>query len=179
MSRIGRLPVPVPKGVTVTVTPGAVQIKGPKGNLATPLPPGISCAVEGGKAHLSRRDDTKRGKALHGLARALLANAVKGVSEGFTRELEIQGIGYRAQLQGKRLEMALGFSHPVVYAVPEGITITVDPKQTRITVAGFDRQKVGQAAAEIRGFKPPEPYKGKGIRYAGEFVRKKVGKTGA
>jgi large subunit ribosomal protein L6 len=113
------------------------------------------------------------------MARALLANAVKGVTEGFTRELEIQGIGYKAQVQGKNLEMALGFSHQVVYPVPEGVTVTVDQKQTRIVVTGTDRQAVGQAAAEIRGFKPPEPYKGKGIRYAGEYVKKKVGKTGA
>jgi large subunit ribosomal protein L6 len=179
MSRIGRLPVPLPQGVSLSVAAGGIQVKGPKGVLSTPLPPGISCKVETGKAHIARSSDAKRDKALHGLTRALLANAVKGVTDGFTRELEIQGIGYRAQLQGKRLEMALGFSHPVVYAIPDGVGITVDPKQTRITVSGTDRQKVGQVAAEIRGFKPPEPYKGKGIRYAGEFVKKKVGKTGA
>lgn len=179
MSRIGRLPVPVPKGVTLTVSTDTVLVKGPKGSLTTPLPRGIGCKVEAEKATLSRRADSKREKALHGLSRALLANAVKGVTDGFSRELEIQGIGYRAQIQNKRLEMSLGFSHPVVYPVPEGITIAVDQKQTRITVSGIDRQKVGQVAAEIRGFKPPEPYKGKGIRYVGEFVRRKVGKTGA
>jgi large subunit ribosomal protein L6 len=179
MSRIGRLPVPVPKGVTLTVSPSAIQVKGPKGTLQSPLPDGITCDLDSGKATLKRKSDAKRDKALHGMARALLANAVKGVTDGFTRELEIQGIGYKAQVQGKNLEMALGFSHPVVYKVPEGVSITVDQKQTRIVVSGTDRQRVGQAAAEIRGFKPPEPYKGKGIRYAGEYVKKKVGKTGA
>jgi large subunit ribosomal protein L6 len=179
MSRIGRLPVAIPKGVTLTVTASAVQIKGPKGTLHSPLPQGISCGIEGTTATLKRKSDAKRDKALHGMARALLANAVKGVTEGFTRELEIQGIGYKAQVQGKNLEMALGFSHQIVYPVPEGVTVTVDQKQTRIVVTGTDRQAVGQVAAEIRGFKPPEPYKGKGIRYAGEYVKKKVGKTGA
>jgi len=171
--------VTVPKGVTLTVNAGSIQVKGPKGTLTSPLFDGISCALDGAKAVLARRGEAKRDKALHGTARALLANAVKGVTDGFTRELEIQGIGYKAQLQGKSLEMALGYSHPIVYAVPEGVSIAVDQKQTRITVTGTDRQKVGQVAAEIRDFKPPEPYKGKGIRYAGEYVKKKVGKTGA
>jgi len=179
MSRIGRLPVVVPQGVSLTVASESIQVKGPKGALTTPLPPGIACKVESGMASFTRQTDQKRDKALHGLARALLANAVKGVTQGFTRELEIQGIGYRAQVQGKKLEMSLGFSHPIAYTVPEGVSVTVDPKQVRITVSGTDRQKVGQVAAEIRGFKPPEPYKGKGIRYAGEHVRRKVGKTGA
>jgi large subunit ribosomal protein L6 len=179
MSRIGRLPVQLPKGVTLEVSGGAIQVKGPKGNLTSPLPTGLACKIDGTTAVVSRSSEEKRVKALHGMARALLANAVKGVSEGFSKELEIQGIGYRAQVQGKKLEMTLGFSHPVVYAVPEGITVAVDQKQTRITVAGLDRQRVGQVASEIRGFKPPEPYKGKGIRYVGEMVRRKVGKTGA
>ena len=179
MSRIGRLPVTVPQGVTVKVAPGAVEVKGPKGSLTTPLPPGISCKVESGKALFSRRSESKREKAFHGLARALLANAVKGVTEGFSRELEIQGIGYRAQVQGSNLELALGFSHQVVYPVPKGIVVAVDKKQTRISITGYDRQQVGQVAAEIRGLKPPEPYKGKGIRYVNEVVRRKVGKTGA
>ena len=179
MSRIGRLPVTLPKGVTVAVGADAIQVKGPKGAIASPLPPGISCAVDAGKAVFKRSRELKRDKALHGLARALLANAVKGVSEGFSRELEIQGIGYKAQMQGKNLEMSLGFSHAVVFPVPDGVTIAVDPKQMRITISGIDRQRVGQVAANIRGIKPPEPYKGKGIRYAGEHVRRKVGKTGA
>jgi len=179
MSRIGKLPVALPQGVSLTVGTGSIQVKGPKGTLTTPLPRGISCEVGAGKAQFSRARDGKQDRAFHGLARALLANAVKGVTEGFSRELEIHGIGYRAQVQGKRLEMALGFSHPVVYAIPEGVAVAVDQKQTRITVSGTDRQKVGQVAAEIRGAKPPEPYKGKGIRYAGEHVRRKVGKTGA
>jgi len=179
MSRIGRLPVPLPKGVSLSVAADTIEVKGPRGVVATPLPPGISCAVDAGKAVFSRKSEAKREKALHGLARALLANAVKGVTDGFTRELEIQGIGYKALVQGKNLEMSLGFSHQIVYPVPEGVSVLVDPKQTRITVSGIDRQKVGQVAAEIRGIKPPEPYKGKGIRYAGEHVRRKVGKTGA
>jgi len=179
MSRIGKQPVALPQGVTLTIAAGSVQVKGPKGTLTTPLPPGISCKVEASKAQVSRSGDEKRDRAYHGLARALLANAVKGVTEGFKRELEIHGIGYRAQVQGKKLEMTLGFSHPIVYAVPDGVTVAVDPKQTRLTVSGTDRQMVGQVAADIRGFRPPEPYKGKGIRYAGEHVRRKVGKTGA
>ncbi len=179
MSRIGRLPVPIPKGVSVSVARTAVEVSGPKGKLVSPLPPGIGCRVEEGRAVVTRTTEQKRERAFHGMARALLANAVKGVSQGFTRELEIQGIGYKAQVQGKKLEMALGFSHPVVYAVPEGVSIAVDAKAGRISITGADKQQVGQVAAEIRGIKPPEPYKGKGIRYVGEHVKKKVGKTGA
>jgi large subunit ribosomal protein L6 len=179
MSRIGRLPIPVPKGVSLTVSRESVQVKGPKGSIASPIPGGITCEIEGDRAIIKRRSDLKRDRALHGLTRALLANAVKGVSEGFSKELEIQGIGYKALVQGKNLELSLGFSHQVVFPVPEGVSIAVDPKQTRITVSGIDRQRVGQVASEIRGLKPPEPYKGKGIRYAGEQVRRKVGKTGA
>jgi large subunit ribosomal protein L6 len=179
MSRIGKQPITIPTGVNLKVATGSVEVKGPKGTLTSPLPPGISCEVDKGSAQINRRTDAKRERAFHGLARALLANAVKGVSEGFSKNLEIQGIGYKAQVQGKNLELALGFSHQVIYAVPEGLKIEVDKKQTKISISGVDRQKVGQAAAEIRGLKPPEPYKGKGIRYAGEFVKKKVGKTGA
>ncbi len=179
MSRIGKLPVSLPGGVSLSIQKTDVEVKGPKGTLRTPLPPGIGCRVEGGRAVLTRSTEQKRERAFHGMARALLANAVKGVSEGFSRDLEIQGIGYKAQLQGKRLEMALGFSHPVVYPVPEGVSIAVDTKAGRISITGADKQKVGQVAAEIRGIKPPEPYKGKGIRYVGEYVKKKVGKTGA
>jgi len=178
MSRIGRLPVSIPQGVTLTVSKDAVQVKGPKGTLVTPLPGGIKCALENGEAVLARRNDERTQRALHGLARALLANAVKGVSAGWTRDLEIQGIGYRANVQGKNVEFALGYSHPVVYPIPEGVSITVE-KQTRVSVSGADRQKVGQVAAEIRSLRPPEPYKGKGIRYTDEIIKKKVGKTGA
>jgi large subunit ribosomal protein L6 len=179
MSRIGRLPVQLPQGVSLKVGVDSVEVKGPKGVLMSPLPPGISCKVEEGSARLSRRSEAKREKAFHGLSRALLANAVKGVTDGFTKQLEIQGIGFKAQLEGEKLELALGFSHPVSYKIPEGVTISVDKKLTQITISGTDRQKVGQVAAEIRGLKPPEPYKGKGIRYAGEKIRRKVGKAGA
>jgi large subunit ribosomal protein L6 len=179
MSRIGKMPVSLPKGVSVKAASASVEVKGPKGSLTTPLPPGISCEVVEGSALVKRASESKRERAFHGLARALLANAVKGVSDGFMRELEIQGIGFKAQIQGKRLEMALGFSHPVIYAVPEGVDIAVDQKAGRIKVTGLDKQRVGQVAAEIRSLKPPEPYKGKGIRYVGEHVKKKVGKTGA
>ena len=178
MSRIGKLPVALPQGVTVTVGKAEIQVKGPKGSLATPLPGGITCKVEGGAAHLARRNDERQQRALHGLARALLANAVKGVSSGWSRDLDIQGIGYRAIVQGKNIEFALGYSHPIVFPVPEGIAVTVE-KQTRVSVSGVDRQKVGQVAAEIRSLRPPEPYKGKGIRYLDEVIKKKVGKTGA
>jgi large subunit ribosomal protein L6 len=178
MSRIGKLPVAVPQGVTVTVGKDNLQVKGPKGTLVTPLPGGITCAVDGGTAVLARRNDERTQRALHGLSRALLANAVKGVSAGWTRDLEIQGIGYRATLQGRNIEFALGYSHPVIYPIPEGVSVTVE-KQTRLSVSGADRQKVGQVAAEIRSLRPPEPYKGKGIRYADEVIKKKVGKTGA
>jgi len=179
MSRIGKMPVSLPAGVSLKVQKMDVEVKGPKGTLHTPLPPGIGCKVEEGRAVLTRTTEQKRERAFHGMARALLANAVKGVSEGFSRDLEIQGIGYKAQIQGKKLEMALGFSHPVVYPVPDGVSIAVDTKVGRISITGTDKQKVGQVAAEIRGIKPPEPYKGKGIRYVGEYVKKKVGKTGA
>lgn len=178
MSRIGRLPITLPQGVSVTVGSATMQVKGPKGSIASPLPQGIAAKVEAGTVHLSRATDGRQHRALHGLARALLANAVKGVAAGWTRDLDIQGIGYRATISGKNIEFALGYSHPVVFAIPEGISVTVE-KQTRITVTGVDRQAVGQVAAEIRGLRPPEPYKGKGIRYLNEFIKKKVGKTGA
>lgn len=178
MSRIGRLPVKLPQGVNVTVGTGQMQIKGPKGVLTAPLPGGISASIADGVVTLARATDGRQHRALHGLSRALLANAVKGVSTGWTRDLDIQGIGYRAAVAGKTVELALGFSHPVVYPIPEGISITVE-KQTRMTITGVDRQRVGQVAAEIRSLKPPEPYKGKGIRYLDEVVKKKVGKTGA
>jgi large subunit ribosomal protein L6 len=178
MSRIGNLPVKLPQGVTVGVGKDGIEVKGPKGTLKTPQPDGISCKVENGEAILTRRNDERKQRALHGLARALLANAVNGVTTGWSRALEIQGIGYRAAVKGDKLELALGFSHPVVYPIPKEISIAVE-KNTRMVITGIDRQQVGQVAAEIRRLRPPEPYKGKGIRYAGEIVRKKVGKTGA
>lgn len=178
MSRIGNLPVDLPEGVSISIGKDGVVVKGPMGTMTTPQPEGITCKVEGKTVAVTRRNDERRQRALHGLARALLANAVTGVSKGWSRELEIQGIGYRAAVQGDKVELALGFSHPVVYSIPKGITVKVD-KNTRVSVSGVDRQQVGQVAAALRNLRPPEPYKGKGIRYAGEIVRKKVGKTGA
>jgi large subunit ribosomal protein L6 len=178
MSRIGKLPIPLTQGVKVTVLADAVTVQGPKGALTQPLPPGITAATEGERLVVKRKDDTKRMKALHGLVRALLANAVNGVTKGFTRELEIQGVGYRAQVAGGVVNFSLGYTHPIDFAIPAGILIAVD-RQTKITVSGADRQKVGQVAAKIRALRPPDVYKGKGIRYVGEVVRKKAGKTGA
>ncbi len=178
MSRVGKMPVNLPKGVKVTPGDGVVQVEGPKGKATQPLPSGIQARLEGEVLTLVRSGESKGQRSLHGLARSLVANAVKGVSTGFTRELQIEGIGYRAQVQGTDLNLNLGYSHPVVYKIPAGITIKVD-NQVKIAVSGSDRQQVGQVAAEIRGLRPPEPYKGKGIRYADEHVKRKVGKTGA
>lgn len=178
MSRIGRLPIPLSPGVKVTLGTDAVTVQGPKGVLTQPLPPGITAESEGERLLVKRKDDTKRMKALHGLSRALLANAVNGVTKGFTRELEIQGVGYRAQVAAGSITLNLGYTHAIEFRIPEGIQIAVD-RQTKITVSGPDRQKVGQVAAKIRALRPPDVYKGKGIRYAGEVVRKKAGKTGA
>lgn len=178
MSRIGSLPVEIPKGVTVTQADKSIRVKGPKGELSTPIPGGISCSIEKEQIQFSRVDDEREHRALHGLARALLYNAVTGVSTGWTKGLEIQGIGYRATVQGKTIEFALGYSHPVIFRIPDGIEVKVD-RQTRLEISGADRQQVGQIAADIRALRPPEPYKGKGIRYANEVIKKKVGKTGA
>jgi large subunit ribosomal protein L6 len=178
MSRIGRLPIPLPPGVKITVGADAVTVQGPKGTLTQPLPAGITAEAEGERLLVRRKDDTKRMKALHGLARALLANAVGGVTKGFTRDLEIQGVGYRAQVAGGAVNFSLGYTHPIDFPIPAGIQVAVE-RQTKITVSGADRQKVGQVAAKIRALRPPDVYKGKGIRYAGEVVRKKAGKTGA
>ena len=178
MSRIGKLPIPLQGGVNVKVDAGVVTVAGPKGTLTQPLADGISAELQDDRLVLKRKDDTKKQKALHGLMRALLANAVTGVAKGFSRDLEIQGVGYRAQMAGQSVTFNLGYTHPVDFPVPQGIQITVD-KQTKLTVAGIDRQQVGQVAAEIRSLRPPDVYKGKGIRYAGEVVRKKAGKAGA
>jgi large subunit ribosomal protein L6 len=178
MSRIGRKPIPIPKGVTVKIEGNTVAIEGPKGRLETPLPSGIHMEQRDGTLVAIRQDDSQA--ALHGLARALVNNAVEGVTKGWTKELEIVGIGYRAELKGKGMVVFnLGFSHPVEYPLPSGIEVAIDPKQTRLTVTGIDRQKVGQVAAEMRGLRPPDPYKNKGVRYVGERLKKKVGKTGA
>jgi large subunit ribosomal protein L6 len=182
MSRIGKKPIPIPKGVTVKVAPDAVEVQGPKGKLRQPIPPGITFAQESdnGAATLvakPQRED-KELKKFYGLARSLVANAVTGVTEGFKKELDIVGIGYRAELKGKQVVFALGYSHPIVFDIPNGIDIAVD-KQTHITVTGVDRQLVGQVAANIRRMRKPDPYKQKGVRYTGEVLKKKVGKTGA
>jgi large subunit ribosomal protein L6 len=178
MSRIGKKPITIPKGVKVDVQPGAVEIQGPKGKLRQPLPTGIKFQVNG--EHLQAQtmhDDPQLGK-FHGLARSLVANAVRGVTEGFRKDLDIVGVGYRAELKGKQVHFALGYSHPVVFDIPPGIDIAID-KQTHITVTGIDRQQVGQVAANIRRLRKPDPYKQKGVRYTGEVLKKKAGKTGA
>jgi len=178
MSRIGKKPIPVPQGVKIEIVGNLVKIQGPKGKLEQALPPGISMEQKDGQLVAIRPSDDEA--ALHGLARALVNNAVEGVTKGWTRELEIVGIGYRAELKGKgTVVFSLGYSHPIEYPLPSGIDVTVDPKQTKLSVTGIDRQKVGQVAAEMRGLRPPDPYKNKGVRYAGEKLKKKVGKTGA
>ncbi len=178
MSRIGKQPVRIPSGVTVSIGDGQIAVKGPKGSLSGAVPASISAAVEDECVVFSRPDDTKENRALHGLARALANNMVAGVTEGFSKGLEIEGVGYRAELKGGTLILTLGFSHPVEMKVPEGLSVTMDGN-TKLKVEGIDKQAVGQFAADIRGHRPPEPYKGKGIRYAGERIRRKVGKTGA
>jgi large subunit ribosomal protein L6 len=179
MSRVGKKPIPIPRGVTVNVEAGAVEVKGPRGTLRQLVPPGIifELAETTLTAQLERADDRSLSK-FHGLARSLVANAVHGVSEGFKKELDIVGIGYRAELTGQQVVFALGYSHPVNFDIPAGIEVAVE-KQTHVTVTGVDRQLVGQVAANIRSLRKPDPYKQKGIRYTGEVLKKKVGKTGA
>jgi large subunit ribosomal protein L6 len=178
MSRIGRKPVAIPSGVSVEQVEGELRVKGPKGALHAPVPPSVTVSVDGGVARFARVDDRKPSRSFHGLARATLANMVRGVTEGFTRELQIEGVGFRAEASGKKLTLSLGFSHPVVMEVPEGLAVAVEG-QNKIRISGIDREKVGQFASEIRGLRPPEPYKGKGVRYADERIRRKVGKAGA
>jgi large subunit ribosomal protein L6 len=178
MSRIGKKPIPIPKGVSVTIAGDAVEVQGPKGKMRQAVPPGIVIAQENGAlvASLAREEGALH--KFHGLARSLVANAVSGVTDGFKKELDIVGVGYRAELKGKQVVFALGYSHPVVFDIPNGIDIAVD-KQTHIVVTGVDRQLVGQVAANIRRMRKPDPYKQKGVRYTGEVLKKKVGKTGA
>jgi large subunit ribosomal protein L6 len=178
MSRIGRLPIPIPSGVSVEARDGALRVRGPKGELAQPIPRGIRVEIGDGTVRFQREDDRKPTRALHGLARALTANMVKGVTQGFTRQLSIVGVGYRAEVSGRTLRLALGFSHPVEMAIPEGVKVSVE-KNTELTLEGNDKAVLGQFAADIRSIRPPEPYKGKGVRYTGEHVRRKVGKAGA
>ena len=175
MSRIGKRPVAVPSGVTATVDGQTVKMKGPKGQLQFIVHDDVEVKFENGEVKVAPRVKTNRAQAMYGTARAQVANLVAGVTKGFEKKLEITGVGYRAALQGKNLQLALGYSHDVVYPIPEGIAITV-PKPTEIVIVGSDSQRVGQVAAEIRSYRPPEPYKGKGVRYAGEYVRRKEGK---
>jgi large subunit ribosomal protein L6 len=175
MSRIGRKPVPVPEAVTVEIVPGTIAVKGPKGELSQFYSPDMTVSQNEGVVTVERPTDRGEHRALHGLTRSLIANMVEGVTDGFEKRLEIQGVGYRAALKGKNLELALGYSHPVAIEAPEGIEFEV-PQPTEIVVRGIDKQLVGQVAADIRKRRPPEPYKGKGIRYRGEQVLRKVGK---
>ncbi len=177
MSRIGRTPIAIPAGVDVSLDGAVVTVKGPKGELAHSVAAPIAVAVEGDQITVSRPDDERTSRSLHGLTRTLIANMVTGVTEGYKKQLEIAGTGYRVVAKGKDVEFALGFSHPVPFAAPEGIELTVD-SQTKLTVAGIDKQLVGETAARIRKLKKPEPYKGKGIHYVGETIRRKVGKAG-
>lgn len=176
MSKTGQKPVPIPAGVTVTVATGKLAIKGPKGELSQVLPPTVKVVVEGGNVRVSRNSDMPQNKADHGTIRSIVANMVEGVVKGFARELELEGVGFKAAVQGQTLEISLGFPAPVKFEIPAGVKVAVDAG-TRIAVSGVDKQKVGDAAARIRSFFPAEPYKGKGLRYKGERVRRKVGKT--
>jgi large subunit ribosomal protein L6 len=175
MSKIGKKGVPLPKGVTAAVEGATVKIKGPKGELSLPLAAGIAAKIENNAIVVAPRENPAEHKAAWGFTRAMVANLVRGVTTGYEKRLEINGVGYRAQVQGKQLQLALGYSHEVSYAIPEGITIAT-PKPTEVVVSGIDKQKVGQVAAEIRDFRPPEPYKGKGVKYSDETIFRKEGK---
>ena len=178
MSRIGKKPIVIPKGVDVSVGGGQVSVKGPKGQLTEPVPGDMKISVEDGEIKIARPDERKPTRALHGLVRALVANMVQGVTTEFSKELDIQGVGYRAEAPGKKLVLSVGYSHPVEMPVPQGLTVSVE-NNTSVKISGADRQQVGQFAANVRSVRPPEPYKGKGIRYRDEHVRRKVGKAGA
>jgi large subunit ribosomal protein L6 len=178
MSRIGKKPIDIPSGVSVEIAGAEVKVKGPKGHLTYSVPSGVSMAVDAGKVLVSRDTDKKEHRALHGLSRSILFNMVTGVSQGYTRVLEIKGVGYRAQVKGNKIALTLGYSHPVEYELPQGITAAADDKQTTITLQGFDKALIGQVAANIRQLRSPDVYKGKGLRYAGERLKLKAGKTG-
>jgi large subunit ribosomal protein L6 len=178
MSRIGKKPIAIPKGVTVKVDAAGVDVKGPKGQMKQALPPGVTAVVEDGNLLTRKASDERELDKFHGLARSLVNNAVLGVTEGWKKELDIVGVGYRAELKGKQVVLALGYSHPVVFDVPTGIDVAIE-KQTHITVTGVDRQLVGQVAANLRRLRKPDPYQQKGVRYTGEVLKKKAGKTGA
>ena len=172
------MPVPIPKGVEVKADGDLVRVKGPKGELANRIPAGLSVKVDGSQVVVGRSNDEKTQRALHGLLRSLVANSVEGVTKGFSRDLEIVGVGYKAEVKGKAVVFSLGYSHPVNFPIPEGISVALDAKAGKLTVSGADRQKVGQTAAEIRKLRVPDPYKAKGIKYADEVIRRKVGKAG-
>jgi large subunit ribosomal protein L6 len=178
MSRIGKKAIPIPKGVTVKVDGSAVDVKGPKGQMRQPLPPGVHAVVEDGQVVTRKATEERALNKFHGLARSLVNNAVLGVTEGWKKELDIVGVGYRAEMKGKQVVLVLGYSHPIVFDVPAGIEVAID-KQTHITVTGVDRQLVGQVAANLRRLREPDPYQQKGVRYTGEQLKKKAGKTGA
>lgn len=178
MSRVGKAPVTIPKGVEVRADAESVRVKGPKGELVSRIPPGITVSVAEGKVQFARSNDEPQQRAFHGLLRSLVANSVNGVTKGFSKDLEIVGVGYKAELKGKTVVFTLGYSHPIDFPIPEGIAIAVDAKAGKLTVSGADRQKVGQTAAEIRKLRVPDPYKAKGIKYADEVIRRKVGKAG-
>ncbi|MBE9108468.1 50S ribosomal protein L6 [Nodosilinea sp. LEGE 07298] len=177
MSRIGKRPIPVPAKVSITIDGQDVQVKGPKGELSRTLPSGVVVVQEGDTILVNRKDDSRLARERHGLCRTLVANMVEGVSNGYQKRLEIQGIGYRAQVQGRNLNLSLGYSHPVVFEPPAGIEFVVE-NNTNVVISGIDKELVGNIAASIRASRPPEPYKGKGVRYAGEQVRRKAGKSG-
>jgi large subunit ribosomal protein L6 len=177
MSRIGRKILPLPKGVTLSQKPGLFSVKGPKGELSKSLPEGITIKAESDKVQVSRADDSRQNRSKHGLVRAHLANMVKGVTDGWTRELEINGVGYRAEVTGDAMTMALGYSHPIVFKLPKGVSAKVE--KNRIALSSADRDLVGQTAAKVRELRPPEPYKGKGVKYVEEVIKRKVGKAGA
>jgi large subunit ribosomal protein L6 len=179
MSRVGKMPVKIPEKVKVSVDGFLVKVEGPKGKMSFPFNPKVAVTVEKGEVRVARPDDTRISKGLHGLTRTLVKNAVEGVVKGYDRGLEISGVGFKAEVKGKAIHFTLGFSHPVVFNLPEGITAEVDAKQTKVTVKGVDKHLLGLTAAKIRALRPPEPYKGKGIKYAEEIIRRKEGKTGA
>jgi large subunit ribosomal protein L6 len=178
MSRIGRLPISIPANVKLHVSDGSVRVEGPNGTLTRPLMPEVSVVIEGNTALVQRRDDSRRSRSVHGLTRMLVANMVRGVGSGFSKVLEITGVGYRAEARGTVLFLTLGYSHPIAYQLPEGITAKVD-RQVVVTLSGGDRELLGQTTAAIRRLRPPEPYKGKGVKYATERIRRKAGKTAA
>ena len=178
MSRIGKMPVVIPKGVEIQADGGKVRVKGPKGELVSAIPAGLTVSIADGQLRIAREGEEPHVRACHGLLRSLVANNVEGVTKGFTKELEISGVGFKAEVKGKSVVFALGFSHPIDFAIPDGIAIAVDAKAGRMTITGADKQKVGQTAAEIRSLRVPDPYKAKGIKYANEVIRRKVGKAG-